>query len=496
MPLPDGAKVHDFQDVLSLQRRVNTFQAIALTKGIYSQALALMNDLIEVDQEPGGLRGSARFEELIVRMMETGKAFGRAQEVIAAQPIEMNPAAGMEYNLVKIGMSILGETEHTWDRKGIPAGQSSPGAKEAAELRKELEELLSSLKGTDELVFPQDGKQPLITFAVPLSEAHKLVRQGLLSISSKDFIIAPLPQKGPDFIRMGLNPIANPTEQNWRSYLYIIAGATEIDGKFYKADISYPTGSVYVRISDNNLLKVEQVGAQLRFSKNSSGYAEAGGEASVLGFGGGVDFSLSNIYASISYLEALAYLDGDWQKIRDGVLEQQRSGLSTIDPKLIERTLAPLATDRLTDAAPSDLESFAIVSYDGKARVLAPKNPVPVYIRLQDSTLLRIEAPQENARFYRTSSGYAVAGAKVNTPVATAGGEVPISHQWTEITPTEALGYFDNDWRPIFQAVAKQARIIPDSVWPSTVLKTIYPNAPQPKLRVHSFKEPAPYLGE
>lgn len=60
--------------------------------------------------------------------------------------------------------------------------------------------------------------------------------------------------------------------------------------------------------------------------------------------------------------------------------------------------------------------------------------------------------------------------------------EVPVGNLYTELTTSQALGYFDNDWQAIYNAAVRQARVIPGSVWPPFLLSELNPNAPTPKV--------------
>lgn len=248
--------------------------------------------------------------------------------------------------------------------------------------------------------------------------------------------------------------------------------------------------AAYVRLDDNNLLKLEQIDGVLKISKNASGYAEYGADGKIAGFGGAVDWSTTNVYGEISYLEALAYVGYDLEKLVGAVNNQASQFRNIIDPNFVRLILAPLVCDRgklgadvLNDPLP------LVVTWGPEYVKQLPSPSYPVYLRLNDSTMLRMVQFGSTVKFERNASGYGVAGFKVDLYVVSGGGEIPSLNKYVEISPVEAIAYFDGDWRPMLKAVSRQSIALGDrSVWPDTLLNTICPNQPQTKVRWIQFK--------
>jgi hypothetical protein len=502
LPHAENARVIVYDSFEKLEISALSLQSMVYHAKLRQQAADVLTELVELDKKPGGVEKSGRKQEFIDRLdkitSETEAAEKSAPSIKI--PDERNAfkiTSSIDLRLTFTILSLADQTTPGWERANIPDGQLSEAGKDAEKLRDVCLESAKEARGVYEEFVPIDAHQPEVTFCLELAEAVSAMNKGLISVSSKQLVYSPLPETGMEFIVLSVSPMPNPTPQTWHGHMYVLGGGDKSDRGMERSEIKYPSRSVYVRMDDNNLIRVEQRGAQLYFSKNSAGYAQAGGELTILGTGGDAAVPLSNVYARVSYLEALAYLDGDWEKIYNGIREQQRSGKWTIDPALVKSTLEPLVTDKSPDSPPSTPEQFVTINYGQMVQVLPPVDPIPVYMRLKDSTLLKIVAHRGEVQFYRTSAGYAVAGGKVAIAgVFTAGADVPVSNLYTEITPNEALAYFDNDWHPIYAATAKQARALPNSVWPSVVLHALAPGVSTPKMYGVSFQgEVTPQIG-
>jgi mannose-6-phosphate isomerase-like protein (cupin superfamily) len=149
---------------------------------------------------------------------------------------------------------------------------------------------------------------------------------------------------------------------------------------------------------------------------------------------------------------------------------------------------------------PANSMIIAFTTYGNASESHASAQIIPVHLSLGESTLLQVAQRNGQLEFYKTSSGYATLGNK--SYVAGTGGsyEVSFSDHYMGITPEEAVAHAGGDWQVIYKAALKQARVIPDSVWPSLVRETFCPECPVPdggvvELRVEDGRVKGPVQG-
>ncbi len=260
---------------------------------------------------------------------------------------------------------------------------------------------------------------------------------------------------------------------------------------------------VQILLEDGTLMRVTQRGNWIFFYKTSQGYGEHGIDAQRNGSGGGIDWAKGNIYTKINYLEALAFFDNDWTKIYNAVVEQSGRVANSVDPALIRKTLERLVTRNalFTLNNPNDpsfvwekVEPYWAQYASGDRDRMQPLDSIhtddmtnpfadittvhcPVYIRLPDNNLLKITErsvtsaieSDSDVRFYKTSSGYSVAGGRITVGGNGGGAEKPIGMQYDEISAVEALAFLGNDLQRLMNPVNNQNRIISLSVEPESV---------------------------
>lgn len=248
--------------------------------------------------------------------------------------------------------------------------------------------------------------------------------------------------------------------------------APQISGLFERR----PT---FIKIGEEVLLAVNQRGEDLFFFKTASGYGEAGAEAAAFGSGLGLDRPVASIYSRIYPLEALALVKNNWHRIYSAVRDDGKRFPDAVDADLVKEVFRSIASDPLNESYFPETSEYR-VTYGKASEVNDSANTIPVHLSLGESTLLQVAQRNGQLEFYKTSSGYATLGNK--TYVGGTGGsyEVSFSDHYMGITPEEAVAHAGGDWQVIYKAVLKQARIIPDSVWPSLVRETFCPNCPVP----------------
>lgn len=286
---------------------------------------------------------------------------------------------------------------------------------------------------------------------------------------------------------------------------------------------------VFVKLKDGSLLAVIQKEQNIFFYKNATGYGEGGVRADAVVAGASVDFATANTFREIRHLEALAFVNNDWRKIYDACEKQAAFAENSIEPNVVKFWLEMLVegvphTDlqgkpTVIQVTPPELfpelypeeaglpfemsldpsklydpfglspttHTMKFISEVNKAMVEEQEwmdlDPMidftPVYIALEDGSLLRIsqasrrasDRAPERISFHRTFPGYGVQGVSGHVLGVGGGGERPVSHIYKEISPFEALAYFDGDPEKILAHVERQDRVIILSVEPDVVRK-------------------------
>ena len=267
---------------------------------------------------------------------------------------------------------------------------------------------------------------------------------------------------------------------------------------------------LYLKLHDGNLLRIDQRGENIKLYVTRSGYAEKGAEVGFLGFGAGTDMPDANVFIRLNELEALALVDNDWQKIYDHATREQKDNPASVSPEIILKVLKPLVTevpgvkyrtnvssfmglDTSAVLKPAkdtlDLETWDLADFDfptAKSSSFAPRpsdwrprQSESVYLRLSldEDVLLRMTEIDGQLHFYKTSSGYAVSGTKLQAFGVGAGQETVQGNLYFEIPPGMAKAYVDGDWRKLYEAARRQWRIIEYSVSPSLVKEVFAPGA-------------------
>ncbi len=268
--------------------------------------------------------------------------------------------------------------------------------------------------------------------------------------------------------------------------------APQISGLFERR----PT---FIKIGEEVLIAVNQRGEDLFLFKTASGYGEAGAEASLAGNGIGLDRPVASIYSRIYPLEALALVKNNWHRIYSAVRDDGQRFSDAVDADLVKEVFRSIASDPLPESYFPENNEYR-VTYGNASESHASAQIIPVHLSLGESTLLQVAQRNGQLEFYKTSSGYATLGNK--TYVGGTGGsyEVSFSDHYMGITPEEAVAHTGGDWQVIYKAALKQARIIPDSVWPSLVRETFCPECPVPvggmvELRVEDGRVKGPVQG-
>ena len=239
--------------------------------------------------------------------------------------------------------------------------------------------------------------------------------------------------------------------------------------------------TLYLRLSDNSLLQVEQRGENLFFSRNATGYGEEESSGRAFGVGVSRNSPQANLYTPLaSYLEALAYVDGDWACIARAAQDLAKAGHPSVDPVLIERTLKPLTTEKFSYS--EYLTNFVVtVKFENSnSQPSTEREPEPVFIKLKDSTLLRISQRGDTIEFAKNWSGYSKSGGSIDVHGFGVGKETSLNNLYTPISAKEVLGYFDGRWEPVFEAAARQARIIDNSASPVAIFRSLQPGSTFP----------------
>ena len=97
---------------------------------------------------------------------------------------------------------------------------------------------------------------------------------------------------------------------------------------------------------------------------------------------------------------------------------------------------------------------------------------VPVIITMPDGNMMRISQIGNWIFVAKTSSGYGEYGQKIGVGKGDAGRDYSIGNVYDEINYLEALAYFDNDWRKIYDPVLSQSQSVSNSVDPKFVRAT------------------------
>ena len=296
------------------------------------------------------------------------------------------------------------------------------------------------------------------------------------------------------------------------SFAAPVVSATEAPARQPTTEVAPALQKVplYLKLHDGNLLRIDQVGENIRLYVTRSGYAEKGAEVGFLGFGGGTDTPDANVFIRLNELEALAFVDNDWQKIYDHATREQKDNPASVAPEVILKVLKPLVTEVpgvkyrtnvstfmgfdtsvvLKPAKDSlDLETWDLSDFDfptAKASPMPlkpsewrPRQSESVYLRLSldEDVLLRMTEIDGQLHFYKTSSGYAVSGTKLQAFGVGAGQETVQGNLYFEISPGMAKAYVDGNWRKLYEAARTQWRIIEYSVSPSLVKEVFAPGA-------------------
>lgn len=243
---------------------------------------------------------------------------------------------------------------------------------------------------------------------------------------------------------------------------------------------NFPRHPTFLKIGDGVILAVTQnKDDELRLFKSVTGYAEAGGQLTIAGTGGGLDLPLAGFYVRSYPLEVMAIMKNDWGIIQDAVLRDSKTHDNAVDADYVKLLFESITLDTL----PSDqypLNHEYTVSYSNGDRLRQDGEYVPVHIGLEDCTLLRINQSGRNISFDRTYPGYAVVGLKAQ--IAGNGGESeqPLADLYFDLTPGVATAHVGGDWRILYEASIRQARILPDSVEPSRVREVLCPTCEKP----------------
>lgn len=216
----------------------------------------------------------------------------------------------------------------------------------------------------------------------------------------------------------------------------------------------------YLNVGDGTLLRITQEGDKLKFHRNATGYAEVEGGATLYGVGGSVTAPISNLYFELNPLEAFALMGYDCAPIRRASASQETRNAYAVDPNLIELTF-------LRMMPPPDAGVRSGVSG------MSPGEPLPVYIKLPDSNLLRITQKNGTISFHKTSEGYAAAGVKVNVAGFGIDGTMPLANIYHEINAEEALAYLNGEPELILSVVRRMNQTFDSVVSPKSVARAL-----------------------
>lgn len=250
---------------------------------------------------------------------------------------------------------------------------------------------------------------------------------------------------------------------------------------------NYDRHPTFLKLDDEVLLAVTQKGNSLELFKSSSGYGESGGEVFVIGTGAGADMPTASVYVKFYPLEVMALMHNDWHPIYDAVVADGKRFKNAVNPQKVKEIFESITVDPLPqERYPLSVEYR--VEYSGVPRWLDEGEYTPVHVGLAGCTLLRVRQRGNELLFFKTSSGYAVAGVKGSIKGTGFGNEETVGDCYMAITPEEAVAHVGGDWHTIYDAALRQARIIPDSVWPSLVRETLCPECPAPPGKLIKLK--------
>ena len=128
------------------------------------------------------------------------------------------------------------------------------------------------------------------------------------------------------------------------------------------------TKLAFLKLSDHTMMAFGSTKGVLRVFKTASGYAERGSGFDAFVVSGSHDSSGSNEYAEVSYLEALALIDGDWRKAESAARLQGLGQTNFVSASLIRMTLEPLVVPMKPDQSGMRGEFFT----DGPVMIAYP----------------------------------------------------------------------------------------------------------------------------
>ncbi|MCB0334446.1 MAG: hypothetical protein KDD55_13165 [Bdellovibrionales bacterium] len=253
---------------------------------------------------------------------------------------------------------------------------------------------------------------------------------------------------------------------------------------------------VVILMDDGNLMCVTEVDLLPRFFKTSSGYAEAGMEGSLVVVNGGVDYSTACEYTELHPLEALAFFNYESERISDPVFEQARNMDNSVNPELVREELELWSKGLAPEEPGGEWSQFSGMtlarsialghtiwvkddSFTYHYEYVGPDSfaPHPVYLLMPTEGMLKItEDTSGEIEFFKSASGYGVAGGKVNVVGFGVGAERAVANLYVEISAAEVRAYFGEGVTQIIDRAKRQSQALFHSVDPDSLSEILLPN--------------------
>ena len=297
--------------------------------------------------------------------------------------------------------------------------------------------------------------------------------------------------------------------------------AKELAGKKIAKNIS-DERPASIKLDDQTMLCITSVQGSLYFFRAASGYAESGGSFLIASS----DSSSAQYYSPVSRLAVLAYFNNDWEKIASLVKERFDGGWTSISPERVANSLRIFAVppSKYTYEDLKEVERAGLTVVNGKLGIspggqdhapafvkqartnnwkrLASNSPdakpspswsayilknhleeivvVPgraaahgLHYKLSNGDLLLALEIDEQACFFKTTSGYAVSGGSIKG----IGIESSTANKFQRISAPEVHELLHHDWTPLLKAAENQASILEYSIRPEILRAASQPRA-------------------